>query len=71
VVAGPGHHIRVTPEDDSGSPRPYVTVRQRLEALIARPVFYRLVELCEEGPGSPPGFGVWSRGEFFALGRVA
>lgn len=71
VVAGPGHHIRVTQEAGTESPRPYVTVRERLDALIARPVFYQLVELGEEGPGSPPGFGVWSRGEFFSLGRVA
>lgn len=70
VVAGPEHHIRVT-HDDSQTPRPYIAVRERLEALIARPVFYQLVELGEEGPGSPPGFGVWSRGEFFALGALA
>lgn len=71
VVAGPGHHIRVTQNDESDAPRPYIAVRERLDALIARPVFYELVELGEEGPGSPPGFGVWSRGEFFSLGRLA
>lgn len=71
VVAGPDHHIRVTQADKTGEPRPYIAVRKRLEALIARPVFYQLVDLGEEGPGSPPGFGVWSRGEFFALGRLA
>ena len=71
VIAGPEHPIRVTHQDDSGEPRPYIAVRERLEALIARPVFYQLVDLGEERPGSAPGFGVWSRGEFFALGRVA
>lgn len=71
VVAGPGHHIRVTQDGKTGEPRPYINVRERLEALIARPVFYQLVDLGEEGPGSPTGFGVWSRGEFFALGRLA
>ncbi len=71
VIAGPGHHIRVSHGDDSDEPRPYIAVRDRLDALISRPVFYQLVELGEEVAGPPPGFGVWSRGEFFALGRLA
>jgi uncharacterized protein len=46
-------------------------VRERLEARIARPVFYQLVELGEERPGPPPSLGVWSRGAFFPLGSTA
>lgn len=71
VMAGRDHPIRV--EEDSGTrqPRPYITVRDRLEALIARPVFYQLVELGEENAGPPPRFGVWSGGEFFNLGQTA
>jgi uncharacterized protein len=71
VVAGPDHPIRVSEESGTGEPRPYLAVRDRLEALIARPVFYQLVDLGEEHPGPPPGFGVWSRGAFFALGQTA
>jgi hypothetical protein len=32
----------------TGEPRPYLHVRRGLEALIARPVFYELVELAQE-----------------------
>ena len=45
--------------------RPYVLVREGLEALVARPVFYELAEHSVDGPGGL--FGVWSNGAFFAL----
>jgi uncharacterized protein len=45
--------------------RPYVVVRDGLEALISRPVYYRLAELT--GSGTEGRSGVWSNGEFFAL----
>ena len=42
-----------------------------LEARLARPVFYELVELgCEERVGDATLFGVWSKGTFFPLGRL-
>jgi len=74
IVAGPEHEIRVTPESDvggpEGGPRPYIHVRGGLEALIARPVYYQLVELGESMAGPPPVYGVWSRSVFFALGNA-
>lgn len=75
VVAGPEHQIRVTPDAKgdgrAAGPRPYVQVRAGLDALIARPVFYQLVELGESMAEEPAGtYGVWSRGMFFALGSV-
>jgi hypothetical protein len=48
VVAGPDHGIRVETDEATGEPRPYLHVRRGLEALIARPVFYELVELAQE-----------------------
>ena len=45
--------------------RPYIMVRDRLEALVARPVFYELAEMSQPGPGGL--LGVWSGGAFFAL----
>ncbi len=45
--------------------RPYVIVRDRLESLIARPVYYRLAELTVPGPTGRAG--VWSNGVFFEL----
>ena len=65
VTAGPEHHIRVMTEADRQTPRPYLHVRDRLEALIARPVFYELVDLGVDDGGR---FGVWSGGCFFSLG---
>jgi uncharacterized protein len=70
VEAGPDHPIRVD-VDPAGEPRPYVHVRGGLEALIARPVFYELVELAEER-ATPNGreLGVSSNGAWFPLGPV-
>jgi len=73
VTAGPEHQIRVTVDTATGEPRPYILVRDGLEALIARPVFYQLVDLSEEKAGAEGGevqYGVWSRGEFFPLGTT-
>ena len=72
VTAGPDHHIRVTADAAAGGPRPYLAVRDGLEALIARPVFYQLVEVGVEEP-QPDGtaaYGVWSGGRFFPLGTL-
>ena len=47
VLADAAHPITV--EDRDGEPRPYVEVRRGLRALIARSVFYRLVDLAGRG----------------------
>ena len=65
VIAGPANALRVDTADD-GTPRPYLQVRAGLEALVARPVFYELVELALADGGDP--VGLWSDGVFFALG---
>ena len=42
---------------------------EKLDALIARPVFYELVEMAAESrDGGELVLGIWSRGEFFRLG---
>ena len=65
VAAGPEAPIRVA-HDETGEPSPYVLVRGRLEALIDRKSFYRLVDACvHEGEW----FGVWSGGAFFRVVR--
>ena len=48
VEAGPEHPMRFVDEDETGGLKPYVLVRGRLEALVARPVMYELVEHGEE-----------------------
>jgi uncharacterized protein len=68
AAAGPDHSIRVETDPASGAPRPYVHVRAGLEALIARSVFYRLVETAEPRDGR---LGLVSKGVWFDLGEAA
>ncbi|HEX3918918.1 MAG TPA: DUF1285 domain-containing protein [Caulobacteraceae bacterium] len=69
VVAGPDHAIRVEMDEATGEPRPYLHVRRGLEALIARPVFYELVELAEERETDEgPRLGVKSGDAWFPVG---
>lgn len=71
VTADSDHPIRVASNMESGEPSPYVLVRDGLEALIARAVFYDLVELgVEEKIDGHRRFGVWSAGAFFSLGAI-
>ncbi|MBV9858541.1 MAG: DUF1285 domain-containing protein [Alphaproteobacteria bacterium] len=68
VAAGPDHPLRVETAA-SGEPSPYILVRPGLEARLARPVFYEVVELAgEESVDGATRFGVWSGGMFFDLG---
>lgn len=66
------HPLRVALNPASGEPSPYIVVRDRLEALITRPVFYELVAMAEARQTADGGseLGVWSGGVFFALGTV-
>ena len=50
VTAGPAHPIRVAFDGATGEPSPYVLVREGLEALIARPVYYELVAMGDLVP---------------------
>ncbi len=69
VVAGPDHPIVVA--DRGHGAHPYLRVRGRLDALIARPVYYELALLAlDAAPGPDGAVGVWSDGMFFALGRL-
>lgn len=63
VVADAAHPLKVLERADG--PHPYVTVRGGLDALIARPVYYELVNLALDEGADPPG--LWSEGVFFAL----
>jgi uncharacterized protein len=69
VEAGPENQIRVEINPETGEPHPYLHVRRGLEALIARPVFYELVELAEERETPEgPQLGVESNGAWFPVG---
>lgn len=69
VEAGPENAIRVEMNPETGEPHPYLHVRRGLEALIARPVFYELVELAQERETPEgPHLGVTSNGAWFPVG---
>ena len=68
VEAGPGNPLRFVDEDQTGGLKPYVLVRGRLEALVARPVMYELVAHGEEiDVGGRKMFAVRSKGEVYPI----
>lgn len=69
VVAGPDHPIRVEFDPQTKEPSPYVLVRPGLEALIARSVYYELVNLGDiTRHDDQDVLGIWSDGAFYSLG---
>lgn len=68
VEAGPDNPLRFVDEAETGGLKPYVLVRGRLEALVARPVMYELVEHGEEiEVGGEVMFAIRSRGAIFPI----
>jgi hypothetical protein len=68
VEAGPDHPLRFVDEAETGGLKPYVLVRGRLEALVARPVMYELVGHGEEMDiDGQAMFVVRSRGVVFPI----
>ncbi|PYE87107.1 DUF1285 domain-containing protein [Phyllobacterium leguminum] len=68
VEAGPEHPLRFEIDEANGGLKPYLTVRGRLEALLARPVMYDLVARGEEMKiGVQKMFAVWSKGAIFPI----
>ena len=71
VIAGPNNPIRVRVGKKTKEPLPYICVRDGIEALITRAVFYDLVELgIPENKKGTTTLGVWSEGVFFCLGNL-
>jgi len=71
VIADKDHPIRVDIDAETGEPSPYVMVRDGLEALIARSVFYQLVDAGEEREiDGRSCLGLQSRGTFFEIGSL-
>ena len=71
VVADADHPLTVHTDPADFTPRPYLRVRGRLDALVSRAVFYELVSMAETRM-TPDGavLGVASRGVFFPLGKA-
>lgn len=70
VEAGPDHPLRVHEAPGTGEPSPYILVRDNLEALIVRTVYYQMVEHAVARHVDGGEFlGLWSKSVFFPLGR--
>jgi hypothetical protein len=67
VALDEAHPLESRNQAASQTPRPYILVRDRLEARILRSVYYHLVDLGEQ---QGEQFGVWSSGRFFPLGSL-
>jgi hypothetical protein len=68
ATAGPDHPIRVVRDPETGEPSPYIHIRARLEALIDRKSFYRLVDIgAHHEVEGQSWFGLWSSGQFFPI----
>jgi uncharacterized protein len=67
VEADAAHPLRFAEEPGTEGLKPYVLVRDRLEALVSRALFYDLVGL---GAREGEWFGVWSSGHFFPMQKA-
>jgi hypothetical protein len=64
VRCGAAHPLSFRTEPGTGGLKPYLGVRNGLEALATRPVMFEIVALAERQNGAE---GVWSGGAFFAF----
>ena len=69
VTASCENKIWIETEQISGKISPYIHIRNRLCALISRPVYYQLANLAVYS-GRANFLGVWSSGEFFKLAEA-
>jgi len=69
TIAGADHPIRVVIDPLTQEPSPYIHVRDNLDALISRSVYYDLVAMAEEVElDGKPHIGIRSSGEFYSFG---
>lgn len=71
VTVDDEHPIQVVHDPVTEEPSPYVRIRDNLDALIARSVYYELVAIAEPADDDDEQLGVWSAGRFFALGSLS
>jgi hypothetical protein len=71
VTANQDHKMRVTVDPATGEPRPYLHVRNGLEARIARSIYYELVDRAQTIVRDDQDvLGFWSEGVFHELGAI-
>lgn len=71
IVVNHEHAIRVDIDADTNEPRPYVHLRDGLDALISRSAFYDLLNFAHESERNGIGYlSITSLGEEFELGST-
>ena len=71
IVLDNDHALRIETDAQSGQPRPYVHLRDGLEALISRSAFYDLLNLAYETRRDGGAYlTLSSRGREFELGSI-
>ena len=71
IVVDQDHLIKIDNLMGNNEPHPIINVRNGLNALINRAVYYRLVEAgIERSFRDYSEIGVWSSGRYFSLGRL-
>ncbi len=71
IIVDQEHAIRVEFDASTNEPRPYVRLREGLDALISRSAFYDLLELAHESERDGVGYlSITSLGTEFELGST-
>ena len=71
VIADEDHQIKVEVDSTTDAPRPYLHIRNGLNALIHRNVFYQLIDWAEEKiDKNGSKLTIKSNGQEFELGRI-
>ncbi|MDX1737465.1 MAG: DUF1285 domain-containing protein [Alphaproteobacteria bacterium] len=66
ISVGEGHDVFLIKDAETGEPAPYIHIRDNLNALISRSVFYELAEFAIEADNGGD-LGIWSSGRFYQL----
>lgn len=78
VTLGADHPLDIQQDPETQTPRPYIHIRKDLWALIARPVFYELVDMAEaitdpestDSENQVTRYVIESGGHIFELGHI-
>ena len=71
IVVDQAHGLRIDIDEHTKEPRPYVHLRDGLEALISRSAFYELLNLAYETQHDGASYlAITSMGQEFELGRI-
>jgi hypothetical protein len=71
IIVDCEHALRIDIDAKTQQPRPYVTLRDGLEALISRSAFYDLLNLAEEKQRDGGAYlAITSMGQEFKLGSI-